>query len=280
MYVPKKLAALASAAVMALALGACASEEPATPTGGGAAAEPEVAPASNLTELVEQMGAMQEEASSVHVEMAYSGELAKATGMDASTSTADIAYGGSLTTTTMQMSMAMMGMDMDLILVDGVMYMGMGELSDDKYFSMSLEELAEDPSMSALLDQMDSIDPTAQAEAMADAVTSFEHTGTEQVDGVEAEVYTMTVDPTKIDPAAAGLDESMVGEMDESMAGEMTITYAIGPDGLPLESDITMDVDGQELVVESTFSAWGQPVDVQAPPKADVVPYSEFAKQR
>jgi hypothetical protein len=275
-HVPKKLAALAPAVVMALALGACASLEPSTPSEGSEAAETAAAPASNIAELVEQMSAS--EASSAHVEITYSGKLAKTSGLDASTTTADIAYGGSVQESTMHMSMAVMGMDVDMILVDGIMYLGMGELSDDKYFSISLEEMAKDPSMSAMLDTLDSIDAAAYGEMVADAVTSFEHTGTEQVAGVDADVYTMTVDPTKIDGAALGFDEAMVDPMLDEV-GEMTVVYTIGPDGLPLKTDNIMKVDGQKLITESTFSAWGEPVDVEAPPKADVVPYSEVAGQ-
>jgi hypothetical protein len=272
-HVPKKIAALTSAALMALALGACASEQPTTSTDGDDAAQADVAPASNLTELVTQMESV-EVASSGHMEITYSGELAETSGLAGSTTTADVEYGGSLEESTLHMSMAMMGIDVDMILVDGTMYLGMGELSENKYFSMSLEEMAKDPNMSPLFEQLDSIDPVAQADAMADAVTSFEHTGTEQVGGVEADVYTMTVDSTKIDAVAAGIEESMVDQV-----GEMTVVYRIGPDGLLLESDATMEVDGQELVTESTFSGWGEPIDVQAPPEADVVPYSEVAGQ-
>lgn len=274
MHVPKKLATLAPAVLMALALGACASMNPSNSDGGGAPAEAEVAPASTFAELVDQMDGSQSDVSSAHVEITYSGKLAKASGLDASTTTADIAFGASLEESTLKMSMAMMGMDMDLILIDGTMYVGMGELSDNKYYSMPLKELAKDPSASAMFDSLFSMDATAYSKAMMKAVTSFEHTGTEQVDGVEAEVYTMTVNPSKFDFTALGLDESMADPMLEEI-GTMTVVYTIGPDGLPLTTKEIMKVDGQKLVAESTYSAWGEPVDVKAPPKTDVVPYSD-----
>ena len=37
-----------------------------------------------------------------------------------------------------------------------------------------------------------------------------------------------------------------------------------------------MDVQGKEMTMDTSFSKWGEPVTVEAPPKNEVVPYSEI----
>ncbi|MFE6970557.1 hypothetical protein [Isoptericola sp. NPDC057653] len=278
MRVPQKSVALASAGLVALALSACGSGEPAASTSGGSEAAQEqtaeITTAADLTDLAEQMQAAQEKATTSHMEMTYGGELADSAGMSETTTTADISYGKTVEDTAMQMSMGVMGMDMDIILLDGTIYMSMGELTQGKYLSLTAEEMAADPNMAGTFDSMESMDAAAQAEAMADAVTKFEHTGTEKVDGVEADVYTMTIDPSKLENGATGVNADMADQV-----GEMTLVYKVAPEGLPVAADITMDVSGQEMVVSTAFSKWGEPVDIKAPAKDEVVPYSEFGTQ-
>ena len=277
MRVPQKSVALASAGLVALALGACGSEDPAASTSGASEAAQgtaEIVTAANLTDLAEQMQGAQEKASTSHLEMTYGGELADTAGMSGTTTTADISYGKSVEDTAMQMSMGVMGMDMDIVLLDGTIYMSMGELTQGKYLSLTAEEMAADPNMAGTFDSMESMDAAAQAEAMADAVTSFEHTGTEKVDGVDADVYTMTVDPSKLEDGPTGVNAEMADQV-----GEMTLVYKVAPEGLPVAADITMDIGGQEMIVSTAFSKWGEPVDIEAPAKDEVVPYSEFGAQ-
>ncbi|MFC7879847.1 hypothetical protein [Isoptericola sp. NPDC057391] len=275
MRVPQKTVALASAGLVALALSACGSEKSAAPDAGQPAEEQaaEIATVSTMTDLAEQMQAAQEKASSAHMEMTYSGELAESAGMTDSATTADVVFGSTFEDTAMQMTMAVMGMDMDMVMVDGTIYLSMGEMTQGKYLSMTAEDMAADPALAGTMDSMESMDAAAQAEAMADAVTSFEHTGSETVDGVETEVYTATIDPSKVTEGTAGIDPSTAGQL-----GEIVTVYKVDPEGLPVEVDVTMEVDGQEMVVESAFSKWGEPVDVKAPADDDVIPYSEFSQ--
>jgi len=275
MRVPRKPVALASAGLVALALSACGNEDPASSSAradaDGQAAR--VTTAANLTDLAGQMQTAQEEASSAHMELTYSGELAEATGMVGNTTTADIAYGTSLEDSSMQMSMAAMGMDIDIVLVDGTIYLAMGELTQGKYLSMTTQEMAEDPALAGTIGSLESMDAAGQAEAMADAVTSFEHVGSETIDGVDTEVYEVTIDPAKVKDGTAGVDASTADQL-----GEMTAVYKVDPAGLPVQADVTIEVDGQQMVVESAFSKWGEPVEVTAPADEDVVPYAEFGQ--
>lgn len=276
MRVPQKTMALASAGLVALALSACGSDDPAAPAAGEPAGEEqaaEVTTVSTMTDLAEQMQVAQEKASTAHMEMTYSGELAEAAGMTDSATTADVVFGSTFEDTAMQMTMAVMGMDMDMVMVDGTIYLSMGEMTQGKYLSMTAEDMAADPALAGTMDSMESMDAAAQAEAMAEAVTSFEHTGTETVDGVETDVYTATIDPSKMKEGTAGIDPSTAGQL-----GEIVSVYKVDPEGLPVEADVSMEVEGQEMVVGTAFSKWGEPVDVKAPADEDVIPYSEFGQ--
>ena len=275
MRVTKKLTAALAAGTLAAALSACSGGEPAAQAEAtdASVAEAGAEPAENLEELTTIIEAAQKTATSAHMEMTYGGEAAETAGMTGSTTTADFSIGESKKPAdmTMQMSMSMMDMEFDMRMVDGIMYMNMGELSQGKFIEMPLEELKKEPGLASTLESMESWDVAAQADEMKDAVTSFEHTGSETVDGVDVEVYTMTVDPAKLKDGAAGVDAEMAKQV-----GEMTVVYKIDPEGLPLEADIAMDVQGKEMTMDTSFSKWGEPVTVEAPPKNEVVPYSEI----
>jgi len=276
MRVTKKFTAALAAGTLAAALTACSSDEPSgTPEATDAApAEAEIQPAGSFDELTALMEAAQDKATSGHMEMSYSGEAAEAVGLADSTAKADFAVGDSddLSDMTMQMSMGVMGMEFDMRMVDGTMYMNMGEMSEGKFLAMPLDEMADDPNFSSTLESMKTMDLAAQAEEVKSAVTSFEHTGTETIDGVEVDIYTMTLDPSKLEGAAAGVDPTAAEQV-----GEMTMVYKVTSEGLPLEADTTMEIEGQELKIDTDFSKWGEPVTVEAPPEDEVTPYSEVA---
>lgn len=276
MRVTKKITVLVATGALVGGLAACGSESeaPADASTSTESTDSSVtAQPASITELATQMRDAQTGASSAHFEMVYGGELAESSGLTESGTSGDLVMGDTASPEDIQMQMTMnaMGMDMDLRMLDGTMYIGMGAMTDGKFLTATLEELADDPNLSGTLDSMEGMDAAAQAEAMADAVTSFEHTGVDEVDGVETDVYELTIDPAKLE-GGAGLDESMADQV-----GEMTVTYKVAPDGLPLETDIVMDMSGQELTMETTFSNWGEPVEIEAPAEEDTVPYSEFA---
>ena len=107
------------------------------------------------------------------------------------------------------------------------------------------------PDMSA------SLDPKKQQAAFEAAVTEFKQSGkAETLDGVQATPYVITLDPSKA-PDTFGTTTTT----------PLTFTYFIGPDNLPRK--MVYDVKSGEFV--ATYTDWGEPVDIKAPPSDKVV---------
>jgi len=264
-----KMAALTTAGVLALGLSGCGAaaggtSEPADATASASAEAPvELTQAS----FVEELSAAQTEAATVHMSMEYTGAGAEAADLAGAPLEADVDISDP-ENPAMAMQMDMDGETADMVLIGGDFYMNMGESTSGKF--ISLAEAGESDNMMAPLfkglgDVMQSslqgMDPAAQLKGMEDAITSFEKTGTETVDGVETDVYTILVDTAKMSgPQIENLPEEALAEF-----GEMEIVYNVDGDNLARKALITMGSGAEEMVIDSTFSGWGEPVDVAAP---------------
>jgi hypothetical protein len=267
-----KMAALTTAGVLALGLTGCGAAAGGTSDTADDATAPTSAPAEAPVELtqasfVEELSAAQSEAATVHMSMEYSGAGAEAADLAGAPLEADVDISDP-GNPAMAMQMDMDGETADMVLVGGDFYMNMGESTSGKF--ISLAEAGESDNMMAPLfkgmgDVMQSslkgMDPAAQLQGMEDAITSFEKTGTETVDGVETDVYTILVDAAKVaGPQFENLPEEALAEL-----GEMEIVYNVDGDNLARKALITMGSGAEEMVIDSTFSGWGEPVDVTAP---------------
>lgn len=117
-----------------------------------------------------------------------------------------------------------------------------------------------------LLEQLgSSTDPTAQLKAYGDAVTITGSRDDER-DGLPVMVYDLAVDTAAIagGPGVPGLPEGI------PLPGSMTITMAVDGEDRLHDVKVTTDVQGTPLVITTTFSEWGEPVDIQAPPPDQV----------
>ncbi|WP_369374288.1 hypothetical protein AB1046_08525 [Promicromonospora sp. Populi] len=273
---------MATAGVLALGLSSCGtspagSSEQAGPT---SSPSPSVEAPVELTQasFVEELTAAQSEAETVHLTMTYSGAGAEAGGLTGAPLEADINVADP-ENPAMAMQMDMEGETTDTILVDGDFYMNMGEMTSGRY--LSLAEAAEsDNPMAGIFGAMGEImqsslkdmDPAAQLQGMDGAITSFEKTGTETVDGVETDVYTMLLDPAKMTgPQVDDLPEDALAQV-----GEMEMVYNVDQDNLARKLVLTMDLEGQPLVMNGEFSAWGEPIDVAAPTGDQLVSLDEL----
>lgn len=156
----------------------------------------------------------------------------------------------------------MMGaQQIELRLVDGVMYLNMGEMSNGKFVSYDLSDTANlPPGLQGLEQQMD---PLAAFRGFEKALTKVTYEGTEDVGGDELRHYEMAVDPSRMEsfqgvPPQAGMPKQITYDAwfdDEFRFRQMTMTMK---GATPVEMDIEL-------------SEWGEPVDIEAPPKAQVV---------
>lgn len=275
-----KTVVLATAGVLAVGLGGCAASSNGS---AGEAAPTESAQAQvELTQasFVEELTAAQTEAGTVHMSMGYSGAGAEEAGLAGAPLEADIVLSDPKNPA-MAMTTDIEGETADMVLFDGDFYMNMGETTSGKY--LSLTEAGESDNPMGMLfkgigdvmrSSLEDMDPAAQLEGMEGAITSFEKTGTETVDGVETDVYTLLVDPAKMTgPQVEDLPEDVLAQM-----GEMEIVYNVDEDNLARALVMTMDVEGKPLVASGTFSGWGEPVDVAAPTGDQLVTMDELTE--
>ena len=269
MRISQRIVSLAAAGLLTVGLAGCGAaaggtgSDAASDTASDAAsATTEAAPA-EITQatFVERVGAAQESATTMHIESSYSGALAEATGMAGGTIPMDV-DASDPESPRMSMSMDIEGMELSMILVDKTYYISMGELSQGKYIKATEEELMSDPAMGSFQSMSDAPDPKAQLEGFQDAIVSFEESGTDTVGGAEVDLYTLVLDPAKVTgPQIEQLDPEMVDAM-----GEMTVVYALDEAERPARVEVTMTIDGQELVSTSEFSRWGEDLGIEAPP--------------
>ncbi|MDO8143916.1 hypothetical protein [Isoptericola sp. 178] len=280
-----RITALLTAGAVGLTLSACAGADdeavdPAVSAAEAAATAEEATGgrpvAGDVVELSERMAQAQEGHSTVHVESGIAGEAVELAGMDGVYQNADIVLGATLDEMRMRMTTDAMGMTVEAVIVDSTMYMDMSGFSagEVEYVAIDLDEAQEEAGVAQALDLLENADPAAQAEMMADAVESFEYVGTEQVGGTELDVYAVTIDAAEaFDPALLGVDPSTLDEMDET---PVDMVFRLDGDGLPVSFDMTMTVEGQEVVLTTTYSDWGKDVSIEAPPADQVADYEEM----
>ncbi|BDO43659.1 hypothetical protein [Cellulomonas sp. NTE-D12] len=150
----------------------------------------------------------------------------------------------------------------DLRVVAGTWYISGGELTGGKFVKGD----PKDPKgpFAGMAGVFDSVNPNQGMAAFQDAIVSVTPVGgTEQVGGVPTQAYDVVVDTTKLSAAV----RSQQFDEQTALPAQITYRYWFGADGLVRK--MTSDVQGEQQVM--TFSGWGQPVDIQAPPASQVV---------
>lgn len=166
--------------------------------------------------------------------------------------TAEVNMGKTLKDTAMDMTMGMDGEEFQIIMVDGFMYLNMGELSGNKFIKIDSDD--PDSPVAGDFDKMaEQMDPAAQLKTIEEATVSVKSLGDGgKLDGVKTTKWEVTVDPSKLD-----VDEEAAAAMPE------TITYLIwvGEDNLPRKQEF--EVSGTKT--ETLFTKWGQDFNIKAP---------------
>lgn len=164
-----------------------------------------------------------------------------------------------------RMSMVMTG-GMEMRLVDGEMYMSMGEVTGNKFVNLSAAEGS--PVAEQLSASIDQANIGKQLEVFNAALQDFSaEEGAETIDGVETTKYTLTLDTETL------FAEQGTQVPDEAGIGE-TIEYVmfVGDDDLPRR--MVMDLAGTAVNME--FSQWGEDITVEAPSADEITDESPF----
>ncbi|MFD6166139.1 LppX_LprAFG lipoprotein [Oerskovia sp. NPDC060287] len=258
MRLVRGIAVLSVASVGVLGLAACSSgtDAPASSSSASASSESDKAPAekasSDLTaeNFVQRITDAQIAAGSVS--MATTTEV-QGTSMDM---TGDIVFTDGSQNLAMTMTVPGSG-EMQVRFVDGIFYMNMGELSQNKFVAIDPADES-NPMASSFEGLTEQMDPAASVEALEGAITSVEKEGEPvDIDGVKAQQYTVVVDTTKLTGSIKEQADAAGTALPE------TLTYQYWIDADDLMRKVVMDVMGTSM--EMTFSNWGEDLEVVAP---------------
>jgi hypothetical protein len=162
----------------------------------------------------------------------------------------------------MTMSLPTAEGELELRLLDSVLYMNMGQLTNDKFVKMDLNDPSSlPPGMDSLTEQMD---PLAAFEQFGPALTSVTYVGDEDIDGDSTQHYELKMDTSKVDtfkdvPASAGLPKELTYDAwfdDEFRFRQLTMD---------------MEISKQPVSMQMQASEWGEDVDIKAPEESEIV---------
>lgn len=227
------------------------SESPSESADASAGAGETVDPATFVDEVLGGLA----DATTAHLVMTVKGGPAEMT-MEG-----DVDYSATPPEMAMTMTNAMLGKgEMEMRMVDGVMYMQMPMLESGKWMKLPLTGKGS-PLSGDLLGQMN---PGRALEDMKDAVDEVTYVGDEDVDGEALQHYTMKVRSE----AFRKLQDQFGGMGAADLPSVITYDVWLDDDGLMRQSELSMGDLGS---VTMSMSAWGEPVQIEAPPKAELV---------
>lgn len=142
---------------------------------------------------------------------------------------------------------------MDSIALDGLMWINLGERSQNKWVEAT--------------GMTEPNDPVADMRAFSQAITDVVAHGPVDLDGVVTEHYSVSIDP-KLMPA---------GELEPGTMLPDTITYEIYLDteGRPAG----LDIDLMGTSVETRLTNFNEPVSIEAPPADQIISFEEMQGQ-
>lgn len=140
------------------------------------------------------------------------------------------------------------GLQTEMIMVDGAVYMQMGQ--EDQYIKMDTSAAGAD---------IGRMDPGANLSNFSAGISELTLVGEEKVGGETTHHYLAVIDTSKLtqDNPVAGAD-----------AKKLDYHVWLGTDNLVRK--FSLDAGDGLGAMEMTFSDWGKPVDVKAPPKDKV----------
>lgn len=254
----------------ALVLGACGSSTTETSAGSGSSASSSAvqeskAPTAKVGDTVELKTLAEQSAAAVQAKK--TAHMSMTTGSEG-TIEADLDYSGS--SPKMSMDMSESGQSFKVVYIDKVMYMGgdtFKEMAGGKPW-IKIDPSADDAMskmMGPMLSQMESAmaNPTEQLKD----VEGVKGTVTKVEDGVTT--YEVKLSKEQLAEMVKKQAASMPGVTEEALKQMPDgVSYEMSFDAEGLPQTVTTDLAGQKLVM--TYSKWGEPVTVEAPPASEV----------
>ncbi|MTB88209.1 hypothetical protein H9L21_02255 [Aeromicrobium senzhongii] len=223
-----------------------------------AAVEPAADSPAELTRdnFVERIGAAQAKAGSTHLQMSTDAN-GRSMSLDG-----DVQLGEDVQDARTRLTMDVGQMAMELRMVDGVAYLNLGAMSQGKFVKVDLTD-PKNPLARQYGSLTGQIDPTEQLKTFRSALVEFENQGDGgTVDGVETTKLRLVLDTTKVmkkQPAGSAGSKASVPE-------QIEYTLLVGSDDLMRQ--MTMDFGVDPVTID--WSKWGEPVEVEAPPKSEI----------
>lgn len=251
-------AAIAMSSAALIVIAGCGS---ATDTGDSASDSdlPSGAGALTLANFASTTSQAQTDAHTVHLDadLGIQGESMTMSG--------DLEVGDSVEDTSFALDMDAgdLGDDFSMILVDEMLYMNAGEMTDGKFIEIDLRD--ESNPMGDLYSQLASqTDPAAIMRAFKGAIEDLETVGLEEIDGTTTTHYRVVVDARK------ALAKTLGKDLPSSSLGSLpkTMTYDIWVDEDNLPRRLEYDMMGTTMVLD--FTKWGEPVDIEAPAPSEI----------
>lgn len=148
------------------------------------------------------------------------------------------------------------------VLSDERAFVNAGEGTKDKYLPIDLSD-DDDPIAQNVLAIAGTVhDIAGTLDRLDKMMTSFEKTGEpEDIDGVQAQPYTIVLDPSKSDAA-----DDANGEQHDGV-----YTYTIYVDGDDLIHRVEIENDADDSTLEWEYSDWGKPVEVEQPDSSEII---------
>ena len=196
----------------------------------------------------------------------------------AATMTGDEQFGDNLE---VSMDLVASGATISEVMIGGKLYMKIPELSAElggkTWAELDLSSLGTlGSTFQSLIDSTKNSDPTQQLQPLL-ASGDVHKVGSETVDGVQADHYAGTVDPTTAFDsglAAKNLTADQINQLKSLMktAGvtSETIDVWVASDGLPVRLTVSSNTSQGALKFDMHMSNWGKPVSITAPPADQV----------
>ncbi|KQT96608.1 hypothetical protein [Sanguibacter sp. Leaf3] len=165
-------------------------------------------------------------------------------------------------TTNMSMTMDAQGVAMEIRIVDAIFYMNLGDMSGGKF--VKIDPADESNPLAGQFDGIESqLDPTKSLEGFEGAFTKVEKVGEPvDVDGVQAQQYTVVVDTTQVTGDLKEQAEAAGG----TLPPELTYEYWIDDQDRMVRT--TSEIAG--ATVDMTFSGWGEDFGITAPGEDEI----------